>query len=84
MPYKISSFFFFLPFRAAPTAYGVSQARGRIRAVAPAYATATATPVYNRVYNLHHSSQQRWILNALSEVRDRTSILMDASQIRLH
>ena len=34
--------FFFL-FRATPTAYGGSQARGRIGATAAAYATATAT-----------------------------------------
>ena len=33
----------------------------------PAYTTATATPDLSRVYNLHHSSQQRWILNSLSE-----------------
>jgi len=30
---------------------------------------------------LHHSSQQYQILNPLSEARDRTCILMDASQI---
>ena len=41
-------FFFFKLFRAAPTAYGGSQARGLIRAT-------TAS--------LHHSSRQRQILN---------------------
>ena len=29
---------------------------------------------------VHHSSQQCWILNPLSEGRDRTHILMDTSQ----
>ena len=40
---------------AIPAAYGVSQARGRMGAV---------------VTGLHHSSQQRWILNPLSKARD--------------
>ena len=30
-------------------------------------ATATAMPDLSRVCELHHSSQQRWILNPLSE-----------------
>ena len=30
---------------------------------------------------LHHSSQQRQILNPVSEVRDRTHVLMDPSQV---
>ena len=71
--------FFFWLFRAALAAYGSSQARGRIRAVAA---------------GLHHShrkrkiqavsatyaiatSQQHRILNPLSKARDRTCILMD-------
>ena len=45
--------FFFL--RAAPTAYGGSQARGQIGAVAA---------------SLHHSSWHRWIFNPLSKARD--------------
>jgi len=35
-----------------------------------AYTTATATPDPSHVYDLHHSSWQRWILNPLSEARD--------------
>ena len=50
----------------------------------PAYARATATSDLSRVCNLHHSSQQCWILNPLSEARDRTWVLMDASQIHFH
>ena len=46
-----------------------------------AYTTATATPDPSHIWDLHHGSQQRWNLNPLSEARDRTCILMDASQI---
>ena len=45
------------------------------------YATATATLDMSCVCNLHDRSQQRWILNPLSEVRDQTRILMDTSRI---
>ena len=61
------NFFFFGLFRAAPEAHGYSQARGPIEAVAAC---------------LHHSSQQCRILNPLSEARDQTCILKDASQVR--
>ena len=57
---------FILLFRSTPAAYGGSQARGQIGA-------ATA--------NLHHSSRQRWILNALSKARDRTRNLMVPGRI---
>ena len=41
----------------------------------PAYTTATATGDPSRVCDLHHSSRQARSL--LSEVRDRTCILVD-------
>ena len=47
----------------------------------PAYTTATATPDPSRVCELHHSSQQRQILNPLSEARDGTCNLMVPSWI---
>ena len=47
-------------------AYGSSQARGRIGAAAA---------------SLHHSSQQCWILNPLSEARDGTRNFMLTSRI---
>lgn len=47
----------------------------------PAYTTATATPDPSCVCDLHHSSRQCQILNPLREARDRTLVLMDASQI---
>ena len=50
----------------------------------PAYGTATAKRDPSHVCNLHHSSQQHWILNPLSEARDRTCILMDTSWIHFH
>ena len=37
-----------------------------------AYARATATPEPSCVCDLHHSSWRCWILNPLSEARDRT------------
>ena len=61
--------FCFLLFRAAPTAYGHSQARGQIGATAA---------------GLHHSSQQHRILNPLSKVQDRTRNLMVTSRICFH
>ena len=60
---------FFNLFRAASTAYGGSHARGLVGAVAA---------------GLHHGSQQCWILNPLSEARDRTCNLMVPSRIHSH
>ena len=73
------SFFFFLfvSFRATTRACGSSQARGWIRT----YTTATAMRDPSHICGLRCPSQQRWILNPLSEARDRTLILMDASQV---
>jgi len=48
-----------------------------------AYATATATPDPRHICD-YHSSQQCWILNPLSEARDRMCVLMDVSQVRFH
>ena len=42
----------------------------------PAYSTATATRDPSLICNLHHSSWQCWILNPLSEARNRTLNLM--------
>ena len=47
----------------------------------PAYTTATATPDLSWVYDLHHSSRQRWILNPLSEATDWTFVHVVSSQI---
>ena len=77
-------FIYLCHFRAAPVAYGGSQGRVLIGAVAASLHTATATarPDPSCVCNLHHSSWQCWILNPLSKARDLTYVLMDANQIR--
>ena len=79
--YKHAFFFLvFLPFSwAALVAYGGSQARCQIGAVAYARATATQDP--SRVCDLHHSSRQRRIINPLSKGGDRTRNLMVPSWI---
>ena len=50
----------------------------------PATASITATWDPSHVCDLHHSSQQCWIPHTLSEARDQTHILMDASWICFH
>ena len=47
-----------------------------------AYASDTAMWDPNHVCDLHHSSQQRWILHPLSKAKDRTHILMDPRRVR--
>ena len=47
----------------------------------PACTTATATRDQSHICDLHHSSQQRRILNPLSEARDQIHILIDPSQV---
>ena len=49
----------------------------------PGYTTATATWDPSRIFHLHHILWQSWIPESLSEARDQTHILVDASQIRL-
>ena len=46
------------------------------------YTTATATPDPRHICNLHHSSQQRQILNPMSKARDQTCKLVVPGQIR--
>ena len=48
----------------------------------PACTTAIAMKDPSHVCDLHHSSGQRWILNPLSEARDRTPVLMDPRLVR--
>ena len=48
----------------------------------PAFAIAIATQELNLICDQHHSSQQRQILNPLSEARNGICILMDTSEIR--
>ena len=81
------SFFFFCLFafsRATPAAYGDSQARGQIGAVAPSLHRSHSNTRSRPYRDLQHSSRQHRILNPLSKARDRTCVLMDASQIHFH
>ena len=75
-------FVFVLLFRATPMAYGGSQTRGRIGAVAAGLHHSQS--IVGSKSNLHHSSWQWWILNPLMEARDQTHILMDTNWIRFH
>ena len=68
--------YFFL-FKATPVAYGSSQARGRMELQLQVYTTAAAIKDLNCIYDLGCSLWQHWILNPLSEARDRICILMD-------
>ena len=61
-----------------------SQARGQIRAAAPAYTTATEIRDSSHICDLHHNSRQRQILNPLSEASNQTCILKGTSQIHFH
>ena len=47
-----------------------------------ACATATAMPDPSHICDLHRSSQQRRILNPLSEAKDQTRIPTDTSRVR--
>ena len=77
-------YFFFLAFffRAAPSAYFTSWARGQIGATVASLHHSTAMWDPSHVYDLHHSSWQHWILDPLSKDRDSACIFMDASHIR--
>ena len=46
-----------------------------------AYTTATAMSDPRRIWDLHHSSRQHWILYPLSEAKDHTHILMGMSWV---
>ena len=76
--------FFFL-FRAIPAAVQPVPRLGvELELQLPAYTTAPAMPDLSCVWDLHHSSWQRWILNSLSEAKDWTCVLMDPSKIHFH
>ena len=44
-----------------------------------AYTIATAMQDLSLIFDLHHSSQQGWILNPLIKAGNRTHIIMDTS-----
>ena len=69
-PHICTTFFFFWLFRAAPMAYGSSQARSLTELKPLAYATATATPDLSHICHLHHSSLHCRIFHPVGEARD--------------
>ena len=69
--YEVFFFFFFLVFLGPHPQYmEVPRLGVESELQLLAYTTATATRDPSRICNLHHSSQQHHILNALSEARD--------------
>ena len=77
-------YFVFCLFKAAPAAYGGSQARDLIRATAASLCQSHGRPDPSHICNPHHSSRQCQILNPLIEARDRTCNLMIPSRICFH
>ena len=73
--------FVFFPFRATPVAYGSSQTKGWIWAIAGAYTTARTTPDPSQILDLHCNLWQHQILSPLSKAKDQTFILRDTSQV---
>ena len=85
-PRSLGSFFFFFLFFLGPYPWHMKVPRLGVESELqlPAYyTTATATRDPSRVCDLYYSSQQCRILNPLSEVRDRTRILMEPRQVHL-
>ena len=68
--FSVFYLFFFLLFRAAPVAYGSSQARGRIEAVAAGLCHHHSNAGSEPHLPATDSSWQRRILNPLSEARN--------------
>ena len=69
-------------FRAAPVAYGSSQARGLMGAIAAGLRHRHSNTDLSHVFDLHHSSWQCRTLNPLSKAEDRNLNLMVPSQVR--
>ena len=76
----LETFFSLFFFKSHTVACGSSQAKGQTGAAVASLDHSQTTQDPSFICNLHHSSQQRLILNPLSEARDRTCVLMDTSQ----
>ena len=71
----------FLFFFLGPHSWHIEVPRLGVKSELQLPATATATPDLRCICDLHHSSQQCWILSPLSEARDRTQVLTDTSRV---
>ena len=78
----IYMYFFFVFLGPNPRHMEVPRLGVQSELLLPAYTTTTATRDPSHICDLHHSSQQRWILNPLIETRDQTHVLMGASWVR--
>ena len=65
-------------------AYGTSQSRGLIGAIAASLHHSHSSMGPSRVCDLHRSSQQCQILNPMSEARYWTLILIDTNWVQFH
>ena len=74
--------FVFLLFRAVPAAYGGSYTRGGIRATAASLHHSHGNARSEPCLRPTPQPQQCWILNPLSQARDRTRNLMVPSRLR--
>ena len=71
-------------FKVSPSAYGVPRLGVKLALQLPAYTVATVTWDPSHISDLHHSSWRCRISGWLSDVRDRTYVLMDTSLIYFH
>ena len=82
LPLPFSIFLFFSVFLGLhPRHMEMSRLGVELELQLPAYTIATAIADASPVCDLHHSSQQRWILHPLNKARNRTGILMDTSRV---
>ena len=79
----LSFFFFFFFFFLAPHLQHTEFPRLGLKSELQllTYTTATAMPDPSPIFDLHHSPQQRRILNPLREAKDQIHILMDTSWV---
>ena len=76
--------FFFWGEGPAPIAYGNSQARGWIRAIAASLHQSHSNGRSKPLLWPTPSSWQCWILNPMGEARDQTPVLVNTSQVCYH
>ena len=76
--------FIFFFFRTHPQHMKVPGLGVKSELQLPACTMGLATPDPSHICDLHHSLQQRWILNSPSKAKDPTHILMDTSQVLNH
>ena len=77
--HSVGIFLFFVFLGPHPQHMEISRLGVQSELQLPAYITAIVTQDLSRVCNLHHSSQQRRIVNPLSKAKEQTCALMDAN-----